>query len=131
METSQSAGRIAILTVFTLLFAVAWRSDVQRTSPPESRLAATARAGYVRRIDRAGYVARGAAGRECVCATITGIHRFAGSLADRAVRAPVSVTEFATQFSGTPALLGRSTHANEVDVAAQTATSGDSEFEPR
>lgn len=131
METSQSAGRIAILTVFTLLFAAAWRSDVQRTSPPEVRLAATERAGYVRRIDRAGYVARGAAGREYACATITGIHRFAGSLADQAIRTQVSVTDFATPFSGTPALLGRSTSVSEVDVAAQTATSGDSGFEAR
>jgi hypothetical protein len=116
-ETSQSVGRIAVLTAFTLVFAAAWRGDAHESSRPATVLAWTKRgSGSAVHSDSSRTIADGLtsgrtqAVRDNLPARVNGL-----LLSTVARRSPAPL------FSGTPALLGRSTLPISEDVVTTAA----------
>jgi len=118
-ETSQSVGRIAVLTAFTLIFAAAWRGDAPATSHPAAVIAWTKR-GTGPAVDRdcRGAIAGGLAAARPTSALVMLPARVNGLLLSS-----VPQREAPRLFSGTPAMLGRST-LPVTDDALTTASAG-------
>jgi hypothetical protein len=124
-ETSHAAGRIAILTAFTLLFAAAWRSDAPATARLLTPLMGNKRgAGCTTGADGNGSIARGAGGTFGARLLMARPDRVVGTLALEAVPAGSGGFPVAMPFSGRPALLGRSTQPVTGDDDARTAAAG-------
>lgn len=117
-ETSQSVGRIAILTAFTLVFAAAWRGD---------RAVPTGMPATVTASKRESDSAADAGSKGSI---VVGIRTIAPVVEAALVKAPITgrlLTKSTHRidapkplFSGTPALLERST-ASRTDSEPRTA----------
>jgi hypothetical protein len=106
-DTSQSVGRIAVLTACTLLFAAAWQGDAHTRSRPATIVAWTKRgSGSAIDSDCRGAIADGLIATRPTATLVTLPARINGQLLSSI---PPRETPRAPLFSGTPALLGRST----------------------
>lgn len=120
-ETSQSVGRIAVLTACTLLFAAAWRGDASSSVRPGTVLGAIRRqSGTLQETGVRGAIADGLIAARPLTVVGTFPARNNGQLL---VQTPTREPAAAALFSGTPALLGRSTPAVAAGDTALTTAS--------
>lgn len=109
-ETTHTIGRIAALTLFTLLFAAAWRSDESGATGGDVQLTRVARGATdapARRGSDAGALP------QAMFDTTRGMardRRYGGRTGERLLASVAAAATLPSGpiFSGTPALLGRS-----------------------
>jgi len=120
-ETSQSVGRIAVLSAFTLLFAVAWRGDAPESSRPATVVAWTKRStGSAAEREFAGAIADGLASARPIPSLpsqLTGQYLTSG-----ARRIVPHTRRSALIFFSAPSTVGRSARPAERDPASTAAT---------
>jgi hypothetical protein len=121
-ETSQTVGRIAILTAGTLVFAAAWSSDGPCVGRIPTPIAWSKRgSGSADQADFNGAFTDGLRSIRPIARPSIDA-RLAGQLLSSAIQHPIVEQMIpAPLFSGTPALLGRSTMARVNDESRTAA----------
>lgn len=118
-ETSQSVGRIAVLTACTLLFAAAWRGDAPESSRTASVVAWTKRgSGPAVERDSSGAIAEGLASARPVAVLPS---QMTGQFLTSGVRRIAPRSRSALLFFSAPSTVGRAV-APAAKKAETTAT---------